>query len=62
MATESIALSRTVATRRPLPDKIYGWLTTADHKWLGILCIPFALAFLAIGGIEATIMRLQHRI
>jgi cytochrome c oxidase subunit 1 len=34
-------------------------LTTVDHKRLGILHILFALAFLAIGGIEAAIMRLQ---
>jgi cytochrome c oxidase subunit I len=59
MSSESIALSGTVAARRPLLDKVYGWLTTVDHKGLGILYILFALAFLAIGGVEATIMRPQ---
>jgi cytochrome c oxidase subunit I len=59
MASEAIALSGTVAARRPLLEKVYGWLTTVDHKRLGILHILFALAFLAIGGIEATVMRLQ---
>ena len=59
MSRESIALSGTVAARRPLLGKVYGWLTTADHKRLGILYIPFALAFLVIGGIEATIIRIQ---
>ena len=34
-------------------------MTTVDHKRLGILYILYALLFLVIGGIEATIMRLQ---
>jgi cytochrome c oxidase subunit 1 len=59
MSSESIASSGTVAAPRPLLDKVYGWLTTVDHKRLGILYILFALIFLAIGGIEATVMRLQ---
>jgi hypothetical protein len=59
MASESTALSRTVAEPRPLLDKVRGWLTTVDHKRLAILYSLFALAFLAIGGIELTIMRLQ---
>jgi cytochrome c oxidase subunit I len=59
MSSESIALSGTVVARHPLLDKVYGWITTVDHKRLGILYILFALIFLAIGGIEVTIMRLQ---
>jgi len=34
-------------------------VTTVDHKRLGILYIVYALVFLLIGGIEATIMRIQ---
>jgi cytochrome c oxidase subunit 1 len=34
-------------------------VTTVDHKRLGILYILFALSFLVVGGIEATIMRIQ---
>ena len=34
-------------------------VTTIDHKRLAILYILFALAFLATGGIEATVMRFQ---
>src|SRR5580704_15196965 len=40
-------------------DLIRGWLTTVDHKRLGILYLAFALIFLLIGGTEASIMRLQ---
>ncbi len=35
------------------------WVTTVDHKRLGIMYIAYALFFLVIGGIEATIMRIQ---
>jgi cytochrome c oxidase subunit 1 len=34
-------------------------VTTVDHKRLGILYILYALIFLGLGGIEATIMRVQ---
>ena len=38
---------------------VYEWLSTVDHKRLGILYILLALIFLFVGGLEATIMRLQ---
>jgi cytochrome c oxidase subunit I len=38
---------------------LYGWLATVDHKTLGIRYIVTAFAFLALGGIEALIMRIQ---
>ena len=34
-------------------------MTTVDHKRLGILYILYALLFLVVGGVEATIMRIQ---
>jgi cytochrome c oxidase subunit I len=37
----------------------HGWLTTVDHKLLGILYIVFALIFLGIGGVEASLIRIQ---
>jgi cytochrome c oxidase subunit 1 len=58
MSTNTIALTEFPATR-PLPLRLHEWVTTVDHKRLGILYILFALVFLAAGGIEATIMRLQ---
>ena len=59
MSNESIELSGTGAKKHPLLSTIYEWLSTVDHKRLGILYILFALIFLVIGGIEATIMRIQ---
>src|SRR6266536_3491536 len=44
---------------RPLTERVHEWVATVDHKRLGILYIVYALLFLVIGGIEATIMRIQ---
>jgi cytochrome c oxidase subunit I len=38
---------------------LVSWLTTVDHKRIGILYGASALAFFAIGGLEALLMRLQ---
>jgi cytochrome c oxidase subunit 1 len=43
----------------PLVSRLHEWVTTVDHKRLGILYILYALVFLVVGGVEATIMRLQ---
>ena len=59
MATESIALTNAREESRPIGTILHGWVTTVDHKRLGILYILYALVFLVIGGIEATIMRIQ---
>jgi cytochrome c oxidase subunit I len=59
MSTDAIALPRTEAAERPFVDALHGWVTTVDHKRLGILYIVYAVIFLVIGGIEATIMRIQ---
>jgi cytochrome c oxidase subunit 1 len=59
MSTGSIALGNVGEARRPLVETLHQWTTTVDHKRLGILYILFALIFLVIGGIEATIMRIQ---
>ena len=44
---------------RPLTLRLHEWVTTVDHKRLGVLYIVYALIFLALGGVEATIMRVQ---
>ena len=43
----------------PLVSRLHEWIITIDHKRLGIMYILYALAFLVVGGIEATIMRIQ---
>lgn len=46
----------------PRPDKSHGlvdWLTTVDHKKIGIMYGLFALFFFVVGGIEALLIRTQ---
>src|SRR5213082_563188 len=59
MSTDAIALPRTEPASRPIIERLHDWMTTVDHKRLGILYIIYALIFLVIGGIEAGIMRIQ---
>jgi cytochrome c oxidase subunit 1 len=47
------------AARPSLALRLHAWATTVDHKRLGLLYIGTALAFMAVAGVEATIMRLQ---
>ncbi len=39
--------------------RIAGWLTTVDHKRIGILYIVTAFVFFLLGGVMALLMRLQ---
>jgi cytochrome c oxidase subunit I len=59
MSTEAIALPGTKPEVRPFVDALHGWVTTVDHKRLGILYIGYALVFFLIGGLEAGIIRIQ---
>jgi len=38
---------------------VHSWITTVDHKRLGIMYLMFAMLFLGIGGVEAMLIRLQ---
>src|SRR3977135_1371376 len=59
MSTDAIAIPRTELAARPMVARLHEWVTTVDHKRLGILYIIYALVFLVIGGIEATVIRIQ---
>jgi cytochrome c oxidase subunit I len=59
MSSESIAFNTLDESSLPLTLRLHGWVTTVDHKKLGLMYILYALVFLVIGGIEATIMRIQ---
>lgn len=54
------AIDETVQGRgRPPFSVIYEWITTVDHKKIGLLYIFYALIFLVIAGIEALLIRIQ---
>src|SRR5947209_3873126 len=62
MATAEIPLRvPQIVTDRALP-RAHGWtswLTTTDHKRIGILYIVTTFVFFILGGVEALLMRLQ---
>ena len=59
MTTQSEPWPTTESARRPLVDALQEWLTTVDHKRIGILYVLYALLFLVVGGIEASLIRIQ---
>ena len=59
-ATATRAVPEIVAHRvdRPVSGWL-GWVTTTDHKRIGVLYLATALAFMMVGGVEALLMRTQ---
>ena len=57
MVTNAVSLPGSAGL--PVTLRLHDWVTTVDHKRLGILYILFGLLFLFVGGIEAAVMRLQ---
>ena len=55
------------ATREPITRPaappwtavLHDWVTTVDHKKIGILYVLMAVVFLVVGGVEALLMRWQ---
>ena len=52
-------LARAARHARPLFDQVHEWIVTVDHKKLGLMYIVYGILFLVIGGVEATVMRIQ---
>jgi len=60
MATESIALGAAAPSeRQPITAVLHDWVVTVDHKKIGLMYIFYALFFLVVAGLEATVMRIQ---
>jgi cytochrome c oxidase subunit 1 len=59
MTTFPIQISIPSIARPVNPTGIWGWLTTIDHKRIGIMYGITAFLLFISGGIEATLMRLQ---
>ena len=54
--SEAVAIG---GVRQGWLDALHGWVTTVDHKRIGILYVGSALFFMVIGGVEISIIRLQ---
>jgi cytochrome c oxidase subunit I len=59
MSIDTTTWPSTSVESQSVVDHLHDWIVTVDHKRLGLLYIVYALAFLVIGGIEATIIRIQ---
>ena len=60
-ATTTVVLDQTVqpASHPRTFEILHQWLTTVDHKKIGIMYILYSLMFLVIAGLEAVIIRIQ---
>ena len=59
MSSNVMTIETAAAPDRTWTQVLHEWVTTVDHKRLGLLYILFALFFLVIGGVEAAIIRIQ---
>src|SRR6202453_813836 len=59
MSSDAIAIPSARTEARPWVEVVHEWVTAVDHKRLGVLYIVYALIFLVVGGIEATIIRIK---
>jgi len=58
MATAAVSLPHPHVKEYPT-NGVWSWLTTVDHKRIGMLYLVTALSWFAVGGLEAVIMRAQ---
>ena len=58
MSTAEARVS-TTTHHAPEPTGIWSWITTVDHKRIGILYLYTALGFFIFGGMEAVVIRAQ---
>ncbi|HEY2456019.1 MAG TPA: cytochrome c oxidase subunit I [Candidatus Acidoferrum sp.] len=59
MSSDVMAIRTAPVADRPWVETLHSWVTTVDHKRLGILYILYALLFLVVAGFEALIIRIQ---
>src|ERR1700747_2418988 len=59
MSSDVMAIQTAAGDARPWVQTLHEWVTTVDHKRLGILYILYALLFIAVAGSEAMIIRIQ---
>src|SRR6202007_1698234 len=59
MSSNAITIPGVQIDEKPWVDTLHEWVTTVDHKRLGVLYVLYALGFLVVAGVEAVIIRIQ---
>src|SRR6267142_2527713 len=59
MSANVIAIPNPEVLSRTWLETVHEWVTTVDHKRLGLLYIGYALLFLVVAGVEAILIRIQ---
>src|ERR1700751_5717627 len=59
MSSNAITIPDIRVEGKPWIETLHEWVTTVDHKRLGILYLIYGLGFLVVGGVEALIIRIQ---
>src|SRR5215813_7366524 len=59
MSTNVIAIESELSAGRTWTETVHEWVTTVDHKRLGVMYILYGLSYLVIAGMEALIIRIQ---
>src|SRR5437667_8089065 len=59
MSSDAMVIQNAKVEGRPWVETLHEWVTTVDHKRIGLLYILYALSFLVIVGVEAVIIRIQ---
>ncbi len=56
----SLASGSTPTTpSRPMVTVLHGWVTSVDHKQIGLMYLMMSMLFLVLGGVEALLIRFQ---
>ena len=50
---------RNIFSRPSAEEGVWSWITTVDHKRIGIMYVYAAFFFLLVGGLEALLLRIQ---
>jgi cytochrome c oxidase subunit I len=59
MSANALAIENIQIADQTWLGTLHGWLTTVDHKRIGVLYVLYALSFIVVGGVEAIIIRIQ---
>src|SRR5690349_11743888 len=59
MSSDVMAIQTLRVEGRPWIETVHEWVTTIDHKRIGLLYVLYALFFLVVAGVEAVVIRIQ---